>query len=47
MSFKEKIKSHKHLLINILIALVFFAAGYVYCVKYPTRGSGKWQFYEK
>jgi len=28
MSFKEKIKSHKHLLINILIALVFFAAGY-------------------
>lgn len=28
MSFKEKIKSHKHLLINILLALVFFAAGY-------------------
>lgn len=28
MSFKEKIKAHKHIWINVLVALVFFAGGY-------------------
>lgn len=37
MSFKEKIKKHKHLLINILIALVFFAGGYF--TRYFTAGT--------
>lgn len=28
MSFTQKIKAHKHILINILIAIAFFAGGY-------------------
>lgn len=39
MSFIQKIKAHKHILINILIAIAFFAGGYF--TRFFTAGSSQ------